>query len=65
MCAYTRNKRLKIVLGDIAIMTMILEMTDCETKKLLQMKKMMMLKCKNQCTKKHYLRFNHVGLQQQ
>merc|ERR1719456_1983903 len=26
------NTRLKIVLGDIAVMTMILKMTDCETK---------------------------------
>merc|ERR1719253_1976533 len=33
---YKMNARLKIVLGDIAVMTMILEMTDCE-KKLLQM----------------------------
>merc|ERR1719265_1467296 len=32
------NQRLKIVLGDIAVMTMILEMTDCEKKAMLQMK---------------------------
>merc|ERR1719310_1773005 len=32
------NNRLKIVLGDIAVMTTILEMTDCEKKKLLQEK---------------------------
>merc|ERR1719261_703762 len=57
------NARLKIVLGDIAIMTMILEMTDCE-KKLLQMKHFALLHCTDQCTKKHYVKFNHDGLQQ-
>merc|ERR1740133_494014 len=41
------NTRLKIVTGDIAVMTMILEMTDCE-KKLLQMKKMALLHCEDQ-----------------
>merc|ERR1719446_841446 len=41
------NARLKIVLGDIAVMTMILEMTDCE-KKLLQMKSFSLLHCKDQ-----------------
>merc|ERR1719329_1044171 len=57
------NTRLKIVMGDIAIMTMILEMTDCE-KKLLQMKNFALLHCTDQCTKKHYVKFNHDGLQQ-
>merc|ERR1719261_552725 len=59
---YKLNARLKIVLGDIAVMTMILEMTDCE-KKLLQMKKFTMLHCTDQCTKKSYVEFNHKGLQ--
>jgi len=57
------NARLKIVLGDIAIMTMILEMTDCE-KKLLQMKNFALLHCVNQCTHKHFVKFDHDGLQQ-
>jgi len=56
------NARLKIVLGDIAIMTMILEMTDCE-KKLLQMKNFGLLHCQNHCTKKHFIKFDHDGLQ--
>merc|ERR1719482_1853146 len=56
------NTRLKIVMGDIAVMTMILKMTDCETK-FLQMKKMVMLKCKNECTKKDHVSFNHKDLQ--
>merc|ERR1719478_1356101 len=38
------NARLKIVLGDIAVMTIILKMTDCE-KKLLQMEKFALLHC--------------------
>jgi len=57
------NTRLKIVMGDIAVMTMILKMTDCDSK-LVQMKKMVMLKCKNECTKKNDVSFNHQGLQQ-
>merc|ERR1719199_1150483 len=57
------NIRLKIVMGDIAVMTMILKMTDCETK-LVQMNKFAMLRCKNQCTKKNAVSFNHKDLQQ-
>merc|ERR1719473_1129571 len=57
------NTRLKIVMGDIAVMTMILEMTDCE-KKLLQMKEFALLHCTDQCTKKTFIQFNHGGLQQ-
>merc|ERR1719253_778117 len=56
------NRRLKIVMGDIAVMTMILEMTDCE-KKLLQMKSFALLHCTDQCTKKSFIEFNHDGLQ--
>jgi len=56
------NTRLKIVMGDIAIMTMILEMTDCE-KKLLQMKSFALLHCKDKCTHKTFIQFNHKGLQ--
>jgi len=46
------NERLKIVMGDIAVMTMILKMSDCDAKGLAQMKKLAMLRCENQCTKK-------------
>merc|ERR1719446_811640 len=56
------NARLKIVIGDIKVMTMILEMTDCE-KKLLQMKDFALLHCKDQCTQKSFVQFNHDGLQ--
>jgi hypothetical protein len=58
------NWRLKAVMQDIAIMTMILEMTDCDTK-LLQMSKLALLRCEDQCTKKAYVTFNHHQLQDQ
>merc|ERR1719197_2454937 len=57
------NNRLKIVLGDIAVMTMILEMTDCE-KKLIQMNNFALLHCTDCSTKKSFVEFNHKGLQE-
>jgi hypothetical protein len=50
------NVRLKIILGDIAIMTIILEMTDCE-KKLMQTNKMALLRCEDPCTQKSFVTF--------
>merc|ERR1719456_173002 len=58
------NERLKIVMGDIAVMTMILKMTDCE-KALIQMKGFALLHCSNKCTKKSFVQFNHDGLQKE
>merc|ERR1719352_433429 len=60
---YKMNQRLKIIMGDIAVMTMILKMTDCE-KKLLQMEKFALLHCTDQCTHKSFIEFNHDGLQE-
>merc|ERR1719506_529448 len=57
------NTRLKIVMGDIAVMTMILKMTDCD-KKLVQMENFNLLHCTDQCTKKSFIEFNHEGLQE-
>ena len=57
------NTRLKIVMGDIAVMTMILEMTDCD-KKLMQMEHIALFHCTDECTKKSFIEFNHDGLQQ-
>jgi len=57
------NDRLKIVLGDIAVMTMILEMTDCE-KKLIQMSNFALLHCTDCSTKKSFVEFSHKGLQE-
>merc|ERR1719375_2816099 len=56
------DDKLKIILNDIAVMTMILEMSDCDAK-FLQYKKLTMLKCKDQCTDKETVSFNHKGLQ--
>eukprot|EP00427_Karlodinium_veneficum_P049647 CAMPEP_0169226004 /NCGR_PEP_ID=MMETSP1016-20121227/23508_1 /TAXON_ID=342587 /ORGANISM="Karlodinium micrum, Strain CCMP2283" /LENGTH=858 /DNA_ID=CAMNT_0009304565 /DNA_START=23 /DNA_END=2599 /DNA_ORIENTATION=+ len=61
---YKLNTRLKIVLGDIAVMTMILEMTDCD-KSFLQTHHMSMLHCQDPCTNKTFVTFDHKGLQQQ
>merc|ERR550537_1973898 len=41
---------------------MILEMTDCE-KKLIQMEKFNLLHCKDECSHKSFVQFNHDGLQ--
>jgi len=60
------NKKLKAVMGDIAVMTMILKMSDCDAKKLLQQDgKMQLLRCEDQCTKKHFVTFSGSELQSQ
>jgi hypothetical protein len=59
---YKLNTRLKIVLGDIAVMTMILEMTDCD-KSFLQTQHLSLLHCTDPCTKKAFVTFDHAGLQ--
>jgi hypothetical protein len=58
------NVNLKIIMDDIAIMTMILEMSDCDAKKFLQMEKLTMLKCKDKCNGKDSVSFNHKSLQE-
>jgi len=57
------NARLKIVLGDIDIMTTILEMTDCDAKKFMQMLNLDVMKCVDQCTKKSFITFTDKRLQ--
>merc|ERR1719387_3281489 len=59
----TLNTRLKIVMGDIAVMSMILEMTDCD-KKFVQTEKVALLHCVDQCTHKSFIEFKHNGLQE-
>jgi len=58
------DAKMKIILGDIAVMTMILEMSDCDAK-FLQYKKLAMLKCKDACTSKTTVSFNHKSLEDQ
>jgi hypothetical protein len=45
------NVRLKIVMGDIAVMTTILEMTDCEKQSFLQRQKLALMRCEESCSK--------------
>merc|ERR1719446_1317421 len=49
-------------MGDIAIMTTILKMTDCDSK-LLAQRSISLLHCKDQCTHKSFIMFDHDGLQ--
>merc|ERR1719326_1277376 len=58
------DKRLKVIMGDIAVMTMILKMSDCDAK-LIQTEKLMMLRCKDQCTNKRFVTFDHDTLSKQ
>merc|ERR1719171_463581 len=58
------NARLKIVMGDIAVMTTILEMTDCEKAFIQTANGFRLMKCKDACTKKSFVKFNHKELQQ-
>jgi len=44
------NERLKVLMGDIAVMTMILKMSDCDAKGFVQMQKLVMLRCQGQCS---------------
>merc|ERR1719375_2797601 len=54
------TNRLEIVLGDIEILTTILQMTDCKSgKALLQLRR-----CHNECTKESIIEFAHHALQE-
>jgi len=59
---YAMNKHLETILNDIEVMTMILEMSDCDAK-LLQTNKLVLLRCKDRCSNKNYITFNHKDLQ--
>merc|ERR1719329_1519046 len=59
------NERLKVLMGDIAVMTMILQMSDCDAKGFVQMQKLAMLRCQDQCSNKDVVTFNHNELQSQ
>jgi hypothetical protein len=61
-CKHELNKmnvRLKIILGDIAIMTVILKMTDCDKKSFVQKS---VMRCKDPCTGKSFITFNDEEL---
>merc|ERR1719329_1549307 len=59
------DARMKVLLGDIAVMTMILKMSDCDAKAMVQMRKLEITKCENTCSDKVTVSFNHNELQSQ
>jgi len=52
--------RLAVIEADIAVITTILKMTDCEKKSFVEMRR-----CEDPCTQKSFLTFNHDSLKQQ
>lgn len=52
--------RMKIVLGDISVLTKILEMTECKSEAMLQVD---LLHCKSQCKKEKFVAMDHQDLQ--
>jgi len=58
------NVRLKIILGDIAVLTTILKMTECGEQAFLQ-GDVGLMKCKDECTKRSFISFQHEGLRKQ
>jgi Mg-chelatase subunit ChlD len=52
------RRRLKIVLGDIEVLTQIIEMTDCHEKALLQL-----LHCQSNCTDSKFVAVDHEDVQ--
>merc|ERR1719450_1386857 len=59
------HARLKIVMGDIEVMTTILKMTDCDANKaFMQNMDLSVLKCSDECTKKSFIAFNDKVLQE-
>jgi len=66
-CKHEKDKmtnRLKLLDGDLAVMTDILKLTDCD-KSLLQTTNLAVLKCQDPCTKKSYFSFNHEALRKE
>jgi len=58
------RERVKIVEGDIAVLTTILKMTDCK-KKFVQTEKLTLLQCQDPCTQNKFVTFNEKNLQEQ
>merc|ERR1719440_1001605 len=59
------HARLKIVMGDIEVMTTILKMTDCDANKgaFMQNVDSNVMKCSDECTQKSFIAFNDRSLQ--
>jgi len=61
------SDRLKVLEGDLEVMTTILKMTDCDAKKqtLVQVEKLSLLNCQDPCTKASFITFNQDALRKQ
>merc|ERR1740138_75833 len=57
--------RLKVIEADIEVMNVILKMTDCKESMFAQIKQLALLHCKDPCTKKSFVTFNHDVLKKQ
>merc|ERR1719311_514934 len=57
------NARLAIILGDIEVMTVILKMTDCDSKSFIQQQQLAVLRCQDPCTQKSFISFNQGSLE--
>jgi len=53
---------LKIIEGDIAVVTAILKMTDCDKKSFVELS---LRRCQDACTKKSFITFNHDSLKKE
>jgi hypothetical protein len=61
---YKMRSRLKILKGDLDVLTSILKMTDCD-KSLVQSNDLELLRCEDPCTNKTFFTFNHDVLKNQ
>jgi hypothetical protein len=59
------NDRLKVLEGDLEVMTTILKMTDCDKKMFVQGDKLSVLNCQDPCTKASFITFNQGALRKQ
>merc|ERR1719502_698746 len=57
--------RLKVIEADIEVMNVILKMTDCKESMFAQIKNLALLHCKDPCTKKSFVTFDHDVLKKQ
>merc|ERR1719446_1550202 len=57
--------RLKVIEADIEVMNVILKMTDCKESMFAQIKQLALLHCKDPCSKKSFVTFDHDVLKKQ
>merc|ERR1719162_338329 len=57
--------RLKVLEGDLKVMTTILKMTDCDATQFVQMEKLSVLNCQDPCAKTSFITFSQDALRKQ